>query len=247
MNRNMGLKKCLIAVAVLLLGAGVAASVQGATLLHNGDFEDNTAVGSQYNLTNAAFSSAMAYATAFSTNYEELDILTSGNAIGIIAPQSGSWMVGLHQNTAGPNYIDAFSLALISPIVAGRTYELDFYAVGYSIGTLGPVEIGLPREIDHTHPALSDFLEDLETTQLLLPETRSYGRHVKLSLEPDQTSGVSSYVLGTAARSSITSWNTCVPTSRRSPCLISSACTRFPLIRRPFVLPRSRIRNPPSE
>ena len=29
------------------------------------------------------------------------------------------------------------------PIVAGRTYELDFYAVGYSIGTLGPVEIGL--------------------------------------------------------------------------------------------------------
>ena len=143
MNRNMGLKKCLIAVAVLLLGAGVAASVQGATLLHNGDFEDNTAIGSQYNLTNAAFSSAMAYATAFSTNYEELDILTSGNAIGIIAPQSGSWMVGLHQNTADPNYIDAFSLALISPIVAGRTYELDFYAVGYSIGTLGPVEIGL--------------------------------------------------------------------------------------------------------
>jgi hypothetical protein len=111
-----------------------------ANLIINGDFEDNTAVSTTYNMSNTTFNSTVANATAFGTS-EEIDLVT-GSDFGI-EPQSGNWKLGLHQRTNGPTKVDAFSLNLSSPVVTGNSYSLQFFAAGLSNEPLGPVQIGL--------------------------------------------------------------------------------------------------------
>ncbi len=114
------------------------ASQAHANLIINGDFEDNTAVGSQFNLTNAEFNAIVANVTAFGTS-EEIDL--SGTDHGI-APQSGMWKIGLHQRTEA-GFVDAFSFELSASIVSGNEYSLQFFAAGIESDPIGPVEIGL--------------------------------------------------------------------------------------------------------
>lgn len=123
--------------AVIILMAGTAA--QGNLIL-NGDFEDNTASLSQFNMGNSTFTAAVADATGFGTS-AEIDLVT-GAAWGI-APQSGEWKLGLHQKPDNTTNVDAFSLDLSSAVVSGNAYALQFFAVGRTSDTLGPVEIGL--------------------------------------------------------------------------------------------------------
>ena len=65
----------------------------------NGDFEINTAVNDQINLTNAAYNGYMSNSFAFG-NYNgggagggDMDIITSAGYCGV--PQNGNWYVGL--------------------------------------------------------------------------------------------------------------------------------------------------------
>lgn len=107
----------------------------------NGDFENNSASVTAFNLSNAGFNATVADATAFGTA-EEIDLVT-GVDFGI-APQSGDWKLGLHtQQVTG--LFDAFSLSLSSGVVSGTSYDLQFYGAllaDFNNAT-GPIEIGL--------------------------------------------------------------------------------------------------------
>jgi hypothetical protein len=126
----------LVFFAVFLLGAKTA---DAASIILNGDFENNSASATQFNMANAAFNATVADATAFSTA-EEIDLVT-GLDFGI-APQSGDWKLGLHTQNNGD--FDAFSLGLSSGVVGGNSYDLQFYGALLGLGSLpGPIEIGL--------------------------------------------------------------------------------------------------------
>lgn len=128
-----------LVVVNVFLGLAAATRTQ-ANLIINGDIENNTASGSQFNMSNATFNAIVADATAFGTS-EEIDLITALD-FGI-APQSGNWKLGLHQRTKAPTQVDAFSFDLSSSVVSGNTYNLQFYAAGLYNVPFGPVEIGL--------------------------------------------------------------------------------------------------------
>ena len=128
---------------VACLGGFLLAAHQAdANLILNGDFENNTAGVSQYNLNPTYFASYLPNVTEFGTA-EEID-LVQGADFGL-APPSGSWKLGLHTQTTG--LFDGFSFSLSAPIVAGNTYALQFYSVSETQtpvnGIAGNVLIGL--------------------------------------------------------------------------------------------------------
>ncbi len=129
--------RTIYGVVITILVAGTAVQ---ANLVINGDIEDNTAVGTMFNMSNDTFNATVAHATAFGTS-QEIDLVT-GLDYGI-APQSGNWKLGLHQRSNLPTNVDAFSFDLSSPVVNGSAYLLRFFAAGLSVAPLGPVEIGL--------------------------------------------------------------------------------------------------------
>lgn len=132
----MSMRRVLLCV-VILLGAK---STQAASIILNGDFENNSASVTAFNLTNADFNATVADATAFGTA-EEIDLVT-GTDFGI-APQSGDWKLGLA--TQGGGLFDAFSLSLSSGVVSGTSYDLEFYGALEDLfgSATGPIEIGL--------------------------------------------------------------------------------------------------------
>lgn len=93
----------------------------------NGDFEINSAVTDQINLTNSQYGSLMTNSTAFGNyngsgaNGGNMDIITSSSYCGSAA-QQGNWYVCL---TGGGT--DAISLKLSTPLIAGHTYTISFY------------------------------------------------------------------------------------------------------------------------
>ncbi len=124
-----------IACAVTVAGLTVAASGQ----VLNGGFEFNSAGSTQFNVSNATYNALMSNSTAFGAP-QEIDIITS-TGFGSITPQTGSWMVGLHNNLA--NAADALSLTLGTPVVMGQQYYLNFASALYSASQAGTLEIGL--------------------------------------------------------------------------------------------------------
>ncbi len=127
-------------LSVIALAVASFATNASANLIINGDFEDNTAAGSLFNMTNADFTATVTGATGFGTS-EEMDFVT-GTSFGI-APQSGDWKVGMHSRDIDGPPFDAFSFALAGPLSVGETYDLSFWAAGISIDPFGLVEIGL--------------------------------------------------------------------------------------------------------
>ncbi len=120
-------------------------SSSGQNLILNGDFENNGATASLYNLSNDLFNSLVYNATAFG-NGQEIDLMTTDTTYGL-PPESGLWKVAIHK--AGyPNSgtDDAFSFTLSAPVLPGQQYALSFY--GQLVPTVdnpgnGPVQIGL--------------------------------------------------------------------------------------------------------
>jgi hypothetical protein len=99
----------------------------GQNLILNGDFENNGASSSQYNLSNTLFNSLVYNATAFGTG-DEIDLMTTDSPYGL-PPESGLWKAAIHK--AGYPYYgtdDAFSFTLSSTALAGQQYALSFYA-----------------------------------------------------------------------------------------------------------------------
>ncbi|MBP7052680.1 MAG: hypothetical protein KBE65_16845 [Phycisphaerae bacterium] len=133
------MKKFGTTCALALMVLAVAGAAQ-ANVIANGDIEDNTAVATIFNMSNATFDATVADATAFG-NSQEIDLVT-GLDFGI-APQSGNWKLGLHQYGGYPTYADAFSLDLLSPVVSGNAYVLQFFAASKQGSGWGSVEIGL--------------------------------------------------------------------------------------------------------
>jgi hypothetical protein len=128
------------AVTSLLLASLTGAA--GANLVLNGSFEVNTATSTIYNLSNAVWNATVANSTAFGMS-QELDLMTLDSVYGS-PPPDGLWKVGLHSR-AGDGALDAFSLNLSSPVVAGQTYRLRFSAesvTAFDPG-LGMVAIGI--------------------------------------------------------------------------------------------------------
>jgi hypothetical protein len=132
----MTMTRVVLFVCLLLWGKAVA----HANLILNGDFETNSAAGSNFNLANVDFNALFANGTAFGTS-EELDLVTA-NDFGI-APKNGKWKVGLHQKSSVPGSFDGFSLELASNVVTGTLYHLHFFAAGHPDFPLAGLQIGL--------------------------------------------------------------------------------------------------------
>lgn len=119
-----------------LTGLLMAQSIRSQNFL-NGDFENNTAVVDQINVSNAAFNGFMANTIAFGPS-GNMDIIQSNTYCGF--RQSGCWYIGF---TGLAN--DAISMRLSAPLVAGTTYNISFWekaCTPFSCGPL-PMEIGL--------------------------------------------------------------------------------------------------------
>jgi len=132
---NMNKTRFFALTAVALLAFCMVSPA--ANLFLNGDFENNTAGTTQFNLSNAAFNSLMADTTAFGTA-QEIDIIT-GTDFGI-APESGNWKLGIHTQTGGA--FDAFSMTLSSSLVSGNSYSLQFFGALFP-GLTSTIAIGV--------------------------------------------------------------------------------------------------------
>lgn len=99
----------------------ISSSFASANMILNGDFENNTAGETFYNLSNASFTSLMSDIVGYGSG-NELDIMTFG-AFGL-APQSGNYKAGMATGLG----TDALTFKLASGITAGVAYSLSFWA-----------------------------------------------------------------------------------------------------------------------
>ena len=156
----------------------VAPPTLGTNLVINGDFETYTGGACDSNLTNAAFTAAMPNATGFGLA-DEIDVYANPPCFGNPAP-SGQWKVAIHKQVAGD--ADAFSLDLSSPVVAGQSYNLSFWAetVDDFDTDLGRVEIGLSNSASSfgtlVYTAASTFFDTWEffSTSFTAPIAANY-------------------------------------------------------------------------
>ncbi len=128
-----------IAAGIVLI-ASLSAGASAVNIVQNGDFEDNSAGTTQFNVNNGVFGVFMAGGAAFGGS-NELDIVTSTD-FGIEA-YSGKWKVGLHQNTGNDSNRDEFSLTLTQAVTAGQAIKVSFATVGLPGSPIGGIEIGL--------------------------------------------------------------------------------------------------------
>lgn len=127
-----------IVTFLVVLAAAHAANAQN--LIKNGSFENNNAGATVFNMTNATFNATVNDATAFGSA-QEIDLMF-GAPYGLV-PVHGDFKLGIHKQSGGP--VDAFSFDLTGGIVAGSSYDLDFWAhaaTDFDPGT-EPIEIGI--------------------------------------------------------------------------------------------------------
>lgn len=129
---------CMMATAISLSSVVGTAN---ASLILNGSFEDNSAVGNVWSPTNAAFNALVKNVTAFGVR-EGIDIQTVGTPYGL-APIDGKWKISPASDVGGT--AEAFSMTLSGPLVVGQSYDLSFYIerLVSSPWDGGAVQIGL--------------------------------------------------------------------------------------------------------
>jgi hypothetical protein len=133
MNRTFHL---LLVAAVALWSISYAA--QGQELVQNGDFSDNTAGATTYNMSNTAFTSIVAFCRGFGTAQEIDLIYGSDNGP---PPLVGNTKLRLHRQTNGS--FDAFSTTLLSPVVASTSYRLRIDVVSRYTYTETNLQVGI--------------------------------------------------------------------------------------------------------
>jgi hypothetical protein len=111
-------------ILISLVSVAALSSMASANLVLNGSFENNSASGNLYNMSNGSFNSVVSDAEGFGGS-GELDLINS-SGYGP-APLYGNYKVALHSAGAG-SQVDAFSLALSSPLVVGQSYYISFAA-----------------------------------------------------------------------------------------------------------------------
>src|SRR5262245_48955515 len=100
----------------------------GTDLVINGDFEDNSAVGCDFDLSNSAFASEVSDALAFG-DAQEIDVMKDPAGCGYgLPPISGKTKLGITRLSGPGGRVDAFSLTLWEPVEAGQKYHLRFFA-----------------------------------------------------------------------------------------------------------------------
>jgi PEP-CTERM motif-containing protein len=132
------LKTAVLVVALTL----IPLSLDATNIILNGDFEDNTSVGTSFNLPNATYNGLLANSTAFGLG-NEIDLVTGSDLE--IPPQSGSWKLGLRDAPSGS---DAFSLTLSTPMVLGNNYALQFFGANTNGIPPAQFEIGVSTTAD---------------------------------------------------------------------------------------------------
>ena len=130
----------LLGFFALLLASPLASAQLGPNLVINGDFENHTGSGCQYNLVNSTFGSIVPNATEYGTG-NEADLMT-GTCYGIPAI-SGTTKVGIVSNSGGA--IDEISFDLSTPVAVGAACSLSFWVQPEMTfqSTVGQVEFGL--------------------------------------------------------------------------------------------------------
>jgi hypothetical protein len=132
-NRKQIMRSFIITLFLLL----ELQQLSGQTFV-NGDFENNTSSGCDYNLDDTVFNAKISNVYAFGkTNfingyYGETDIQTTGC---YVTPQSGEWCIGLSSEYITYTTSDAVAIELTSNLVADQPYELSFYLFGNTIFT----------------------------------------------------------------------------------------------------------------
>ena len=123
----------------------IGAPKNGPELILNGDFETTSFTGCDFNQSNASFTAGMANTTGFGAA-GEIDVMVSPTGCSYsLAPTSGSVKVGICSQSVGAN-VDAFSLRLSEPLLAGRAYALNFDAIAWAQSfapDTGDVQIGV--------------------------------------------------------------------------------------------------------
>ena len=132
------MKRIALVAGIAIAALFVSTSAEATSILLNGNFENNTAGSTQFNMSNATFTATVANATAFGTA-QEIDLITSTD-FGI-TPQSGNWKLGLHTQVGGPQ--DAFSFSLSSAVVGGTSYTLSFFGALLAGQPPGTIEVGI--------------------------------------------------------------------------------------------------------
>ena len=101
----------------------------------NGNFE-NTTANCQINTTNNSFNGFMTNCYGFGS--DGLDILT--NSCGYGTAQNGNYFIAIACHF--PIALEAFSLALNSPLISGQTYTLSFWNIKSSSWNPNKLKIG---------------------------------------------------------------------------------------------------------
>lgn len=134
-------KACL---PLLLAAAFLAPRITAQNLILNGDFENTTSVGCDFNLSNADFTSKMANAVGYGAA-NEIDIMEGTTCYGSSA-QSGLKKVGIACKLPFSPDVDELALELAQPLVPGQSYRLSFW-VEAEVFSFSPeiadVEIGV--------------------------------------------------------------------------------------------------------
>lgn len=112
-------------------------------LVVNGDFENNTSSGCDYDLVNSAFNARMVSCNAYGTQ-NELDIMDGGSCAGPAGPV-GSTKLGLA--TDGGASVDALVVKLSNTLIVGQTYTVKAHLLA-QIERWAPLQ--LPIEIGVT-------------------------------------------------------------------------------------------------
>jgi hypothetical protein len=141
----------------------------------NGDFEINTAVTDQINLTNTAYNDMMANSVSFGT-VGDVDIITTTSYCQASA-QQGSWYVAL---TGGGT--DAISLELSAPLITGEFYTVSFYDRWGSppSSTVYPFQIGQSTTsssfdtVIYTAPNSAECIWTLRTFTFMAPNNGQF-------------------------------------------------------------------------
>jgi hypothetical protein len=123
---------------VVVTSFGISHSVQGQELVQNGDFSNNTAGATAYNLNNPTFTSTVAFCTGFGVA-QEIDLIYDADNGPV--PLVGNTKLRLHRQASGG--YDAFSTTLLSPVVASSSYRLQLDVLSRYTYTETNLQVGI--------------------------------------------------------------------------------------------------------
>ena len=117
----------LLLVAISFLFLALPGTSQSQNLIINGSFEITTVPGCTFGLPNATFTTSMTGCTGAGP-HDHMDVMNTPTGCGFLGPpQDGNVKIRLSTSHHGYKW-DGFTFLLTSPVVAGQTYTVSFWA-----------------------------------------------------------------------------------------------------------------------